>query len=134
VLLSDGRNNSGLLLPLDVARRARSLHIPVYTVALGTDHGTLSFPQFGGGFGFGGGGRFPVRPDPATLAMIARVTDGKTYRAKSASSVKSIYRQLGSSVIERHTTREISSWFVGGAAVLLLASLAAVGLSGQRLP
>ena len=69
-----------------------------------------------------------------TLAMVARVTDGKAYRAKSASSVKTVYKELGSSIVERQTTREISSWFVGGAAVLLLASLAAVGLTGERLP
>ena len=134
VLLSDGAQTRGALTPQQGAERARSAGIRVYTIALGTDHGTLSFPQFGGGFGFGGGGRFPVRPDPVTLAMIARVTDGKTYRAKSASSVKTVYKELGSSIIERHTTREISSWFVGGAALLLLASLAAVGLTGERLP
>ena len=138
VLLSDGAQTRGELSPQQGAQRARAAGIRVYTIALGTDHGTLNFPQFGtGGFGFGGGGgggRFPVRPDPVTLAMVARVTDGRAYRAKSASSVKTVYKELGSSIVERHTTREISSWFVGGAAVLLLASLAAVGLTGERLP
>jgi hypothetical protein len=75
-----------------------------------------------------------VRPDPVTLGMIARVTDGKAYRAKSASSINAIYRQLGSSIVKRQSTREVSSWFVGGAALLLLASLGAVGLTGERLP
>jgi Ca-activated chloride channel homolog len=135
VLLSDGAQTRGALTPQQGAERARAAGIRVYTIALGTDHGTLNFPQFGGfGFGGGGGSRFPVRPDPVTLAMIARVTDGKAYRAKSASSVKTVYKELGSSIIERHTTREISSWFVGGAALLLLASLAAAGLTGERLP
>ncbi len=132
VLLSDGAQTRGVLTPQQGAERARSAGIRVYTVALGTDHGTLSVPGFG--FGFGGGGNFPVRPDPAVLAMISEVTGGKTFRAKSASSVKTIYRQLGSSIVERHSTREVTSWFVGGAAVLLLASLAAVGLTGERLP
>ena len=100
--------------PLQGAARARKAGIRVYTIALGTKHGTLAFRQFGGGFGFGGGGRFPVRPDPVTLGAIAQVTDGKTYRAKSASSINSIYRQLGSSIVHRHSTREVSSWFVGG--------------------
>ena len=136
VLLSDGAQTRGALTPQQGAERARTAGIRVYTIALGTDHGTLTFPQFGG-FGLGGGGgggRFPVRPDPVTLAMIARVTDGKAYRAKSASSVKTVYKDLGSSIVQRHTTREVSSWFVGGAAVLLLASIAAVGLTGERLP
>jgi Ca-activated chloride channel homolog len=130
VLLSDGAQTRGVLSPQQGAQRARNAGIRVYTIALGTDHGTLTFPNFG----FGGGGRFEVRPDPAVLAMIASVTGGKTFRAKSESSVKGIYRQLGSSIVERHSTREVSSWFVGGAAVLLLASLAAVGLTGERLP
>ncbi len=134
VLLSDGAQTRGVLSPQQGAERARAAGIRVYTIALGTDHGTLSFPQFGGGFGFGGGGRFPVRPDPVTLGMIARVTEGKAFRAKSASSVSAIYRQLGSSIVQRHSTREVSSWFVGGAALLLLTSLAAVGLTGERLP
>jgi Ca-activated chloride channel homolog len=133
VLLSDGAQTRGVLSPQQGAERARTAGIRVYTVALGTDHGTLSVPGFGG-FGYGGGGNFPVRPDPAVLAMISEVTGGKTFRAKSASSVKTIYRELGSSIVERHSTREVSSWFVGGAALLLLASLAAVGLTGERLP
>lgn len=133
VLLSDGAQTRGVLSPQQGAERARAAGIRVFTIALGTNHGTLTFPGYGGGFGFGGG-RFPVRPDPAVLAMIAKVTGGKTYQAKSESSIKSIYRQLGSSIVDRRSTREVSSWFLGGAAVLLLASLAAVGLSGERLP
>jgi Ca-activated chloride channel homolog len=135
VLLSDGAQTRGVLTPQQGAARARAAGIRVYTVALGTDHGTLNVPGFGGfGFGGGGGGRFPVRPDPAVLAMISEATGGKTFRAKSASNVKTIYRQLGSSIVERHSTREVTSWFVGGAALLLLASLAAAGLTGERLP
>jgi hypothetical protein len=41
--------------------------------------------------------------------MISEVTGGKTFRAKSESSVKTIYRELGSSSVERHSTREVSS-------------------------
>ncbi|HEX6762620.1 MAG TPA: VWA domain-containing protein [Gaiellaceae bacterium] len=135
VLLSDGAQTRGVLSPQQGAARARAAGIRVYTIALGTNHGTLSF---GGGFGFGfnggGGGRFPVRPDPQTLAMIARVTGGQSYQARSASKVSAVYKELGSSIIKRHSTREVSSWFVGGAALLLLGSLAAAGLTGERLP
>ena len=109
-------------------------------------HGTLGFGQgpfggygLGGGFNGGGGGgnggrRFPVRPDPVTLAAIARETDGKTFEAKSASKVESIYKRLGSSIAQRQVNREISSWFVGAAALLLVASIAASRLTGARLP
>jgi Ca-activated chloride channel family protein len=135
VLLSDGAQTRGTLAPLQGADRARDAGIRVFTVALGTNHGTLSR---GGGFGgFGGNGfgrRFPVRPDPVTLAAIAQETGGKTYRAESARKVNDVYKQLGSSIVSRHATREISSWFTGAAALLLLGSLGAARVTGERLP
>lgn len=142
VLLSDGAQTRGVLTPLQGAAKARNAGIRVFTVALGTDNGTLGLGPFGGyglggGFGQGpgaGGRRFPVRPDPVTLAAIARETDGKTYRAKTASKVQEIYKQLGASVAHRQATREISSWFAGGSALLLLLSLAGARSTGERLP
>jgi Ca-activated chloride channel family protein len=139
VLLSDGAQTRGILTPLQGAAKARNAGIRVFTIALGTDHGSLGFGGgfgfgFGNGGGFGSGRRFPVRPDPVTLAAIARETDGKTYRAKSASKVENIYKQLGQSIAHRPSKREISSWFVGGAALLLLLSLGAARLTGERLP
>ena len=137
ILLSDGAQTRGTLAPLQGADRARDAGIRVFTVALGTDHGTLDFGALGG-FGLGGGGfggrRFPVRPDPVTLAAIARETGGKTYRAASAQKVNEVYKQLGSSIVSRHATREISSWFAGAAALLLLGSLGAARATGERLP
>jgi len=142
VLLSDGAQTRGTLTPLQGAGKARDAGIRVFTIALGTDHGSLGFNGFGfgfgGGFGGGGGGgqqrRFPVRPDPVTLAAIARETDGKTYRAQSASKVQGIYKQLGASIAHRPGTREVSSWFTGAAALLLLLSLGSARVAGERLP
>jgi Ca-activated chloride channel family protein len=142
VLLSDGAQTRGVLTPMQGAARARDAGIRVFTVALGTDHGTLGFGPFGGygfggGFGGGGGGggrRFPVRPDPVTLAAIARETGGKTYRANTASKVNEIYKQLGSSIAHHKVDKEISSWFAGAAALLLLSSLGLARLTGEPLP
>src|SRR3954452_14671324 len=122
VLLSDGAQTRGDLTPLQGADRAKKAGIRVFTVALGTNHGTLGGGVLGGGaFGgglFGGSGRFAVRPDPVTLAAIARDTDGTTFRAKSADKVEQIYKQLGKSIARRPEQREISSWFAGAAALL----------------
>jgi Ca-activated chloride channel family protein len=140
VLLSDGAQTRGVLTPLEGAALARNAGIRVFTVALGTDNGTLDPGSFGFGFGNGQGGfigpnrRFPVRPDPVTLAAIARETDGKTYRAQSASKVQEVYKQLGASIAHKAVKREVSSWFAGGAALLLLLSLGAARLTGERLP
>lgn len=130
VLLSDGAQTRGVLRPLEGAALARNAGIRVFTVALGTDNGTLD----PGLFGYVGGRRFPVRPDPVTLAAIARETDGKTYRAQSASKVQEIYKQLGASIAHKAVKREISSWFAGGAALLLLLSFGSARLTGERLP
>jgi Ca-activated chloride channel homolog len=136
VLLSDGAQTRGTLSPLQGADRARAAGIRVYTVALGTNHGTLGLGPFGG-YGFGGGfgqRRFPVRPDPATLAAIARETGGSTFQAKSAATVDQIYTRLGSSIAHHTVNREVTSWFVGAAALLLLLSIGAARLTGERLP
>ena len=41
VLLSDGKNTSGNTRPLDVARQAKALQIPIYAIALGTPSGQV---------------------------------------------------------------------------------------------
>jgi Ca-activated chloride channel family protein len=139
VLLSDGAQTRGVLTPLQGAAKARDAGLRVFTVALGTPNGTLD-PGTGpfGGYGFGGGGayggRFPVRPDPVTLAAIAKATGGQTFQAKSASKVQSVYKELGASIATKPSKREVSSWFVGLAALLLLAALGTATLTGERLP
>jgi Ca-activated chloride channel family protein len=135
VLLSDGAQTRGFLTPLQGAAKARDAGLRVFTVALGTPNGTLD-PGFGTyGFGGGGfGGRFPVRPDPVTLAAIAKATGGETFQAKSAAKVQSVYKELGASVATKPSRREISSWFVGLAALLLLGALGTAKLTGERLP
>jgi len=132
VLLSDGAQTRGDLTPLQGADRAKRAGIRVFTVALGTNHGTLGSSLFGGGLF--GGGRFVVRPDPVTLAAIARDTDGATFRAQSADKVQQVYKELGRSIARRPVQREVTSWFAGAAALLLLGSLGAARAMGGRLP
>jgi hypothetical protein len=86
LFLSDGAQTRGTLLPLEGADRAKAAGIPVYTVALGTPHGTVNV---GGGFGggdFSGPRRVP--PDPATLRAIAQRTGGKFFAARSSDSLQ----------------------------------------------
>ena len=139
VLLSDGAQTRGILTPLQGAALAREAGLRVFTVALGTKNGTLDpgsgpYGGYGLGGGFGPGGRFPVRPDPVTLAAIAKATGGQTYQAKSAAKVQSVYKELGASIAKKPSRREVSSWFVGLAAVFLLGSLGAGRAFGERLP
>ena len=131
VLLSDGAQTHGMLTPLQGATLAAEAKIRVYTVVLGTSHGTVGY----GGFGLGGAERqLPAPPDPVTLAAIARATGGQTYRVQTAARIEDVYRRLGSSITLRHASREISSWFSGVAGLLLLSSLGVARLTGARLP
>jgi hypothetical protein len=48
--------------------------------------------------------------------------------------VQDVYKRLSNSVVTHQHRREISSWFAGAAAFVLLGSLAAARLTGERLP
>ena len=143
LFLSDGHQTRGLLQPLEGAARARAAHIPVFTIALGTPNGVLDR-----GAGRGGWrrvprrpvrrlrfrGRIPVPPDPATLRAIAQTTGGKFFEARSAKAVSSAYENLGSVVGREPGKREVTWWFVGLAAILLVAAAVFSAFIAPRLP
>jgi Ca-activated chloride channel family protein len=128
VLMSDGAQNRGFLQPLQAARNAKAAGIKVYTVALGTPGGVVSF-----GFGLYINS-IPVPPDPATMRLIANATGGSTYTARSAERLSNIYKSLGSSIGRRGTNREITSWFAAAAALFLLGAVGTGRLVEGRLP
>ena len=128
VLLSDGAQNRGVLQPLQAADNAKKAGIRVYTVALGTPNGQVTF-----GFGLYVN-HIPVPPDPPTMRAIARATGGTTYTARTASSVSHIYKTLGSSIGRQEKNRNIASWFAAAAAVLLVGAVGAGLLAEARLP
>jgi Ca-activated chloride channel homolog len=138
LFLSDGAQTRGELLPLDGADRARAAGIPVYTVALGTPHGTLRFgfgrPPQGFPGGFGQGRVVPVPPDPDTLRAIANRTGGQFFAARDAKSLRSAYSKLGSRLGRKPGQSEITYGFLAGAAGLLVAAGLLSALWSPRLP
>jgi Ca-activated chloride channel family protein len=116
VLLSDGKNTSGNTSPLDVARQARALHIPIYAIALGTPSGVIELTDpFSGNTQ-----RIAVPPDPATLKEIARITGGRFFATAKAADLKSIYANLGTKLSSKQEKREVTVAFAGGGLALLL--------------
>lgn len=126
VLLSDGRTTTGRD-PVGVARQAGKLHIPIYTVSLGTQSALIPNP---GGFG----PPVPVPPDPDTLRQIARASGGRAFTAEDDSQLSSIYKALGSTLATKNQKHEITAAFaLGGIALLIAAAAASARVSG-RLP
>jgi Ca-activated chloride channel family protein len=119
VLLSDGASTRGVD-PVAAARAAGRLHIPVYTVALGTPGGTITIPRPGGS----GTETRPDPPDPRSLAQIATASGGRSYTAADANRLSAVYDRLGSQLGHKKEQRELTSGFAGGAVVLLLAGAA----------
>jgi Ca-activated chloride channel family protein len=116
VLLSDGKNTSGTTRPLDVARQAKALHIPIYAVALGTPSGVIELTD-----PFSGRTQsIAVPPDPGTLREIARITGGRFFETAKAAELQSIYANLGTKLSSKQEKREVTVGFAGGALALLL--------------
>ena len=114
ILLSDGASTTGRD-PIEVARRARKARIPIYTVALGTDGGTIQVQRRDGSFV-----TRPVPPDRDTMRRIASISRGSTFAASAGDELATVYKRLGSQVATHDERREITAGFAGGAAILLL--------------
>lgn len=112
VLLSDGQSNVGPR-PLDVIEQAASRGVRVYTVGVGSPEGiVLNFD----------GRSVRVRLDEETLKRMAEKTDGRYYRAGNETELMKIYDNLGSQIVFKTEQTEITAWFTGLAALLLLAA------------
>jgi Ca-activated chloride channel family protein len=125
VLLSDGKTTTGRD-PVQVARTAGRLHIPIYTVALGSVDATVPNPGFGP--------PLPVPPDPATLGQIAQVSGGHAFTAQDEGRLSSIYKALGSQLGTKAAKREVTSSFALVGLGLLLAGTALSVRTRGRLP
>jgi Ca-activated chloride channel homolog len=113
VLISDGASNVGTD-PLAAARQARADHIPIYTVAVGTSHGTITFKR---------GSRMVVAPVPVSpqqLGQIASASGGRAFTAANAAGLSAVYSHLAAQLGRKHVEHEITASFAGGGLVLLL--------------
>ena len=129
LVLSDGANTTGDYQPLEAAQKAVDAGVPVYTVALGTDEGTVEGPD-----GYGGTRVIGVPPDPATLSQVAELTGGSFFEAADGDALQSVYDEIGSQVGVETEQRELTVFFTAGGAALLLLGAALSTLWFARLP
>ena len=124
VVLSDGETTMGRSND-EAADAARSVGIPVHTIAFGTDAGTIQDPFEG---------EIPVPVNEEALAELAAETNGKAMTAVSVEQLSQVYEDLGRSVTVEREQVEIGDWFAGAALGLLcLAGLGSLLWFG-RLP
>jgi Ca-activated chloride channel family protein len=112
VLLTDGQTNAGYD-PVEAARIASEYGVKVYTVGFGTTKGNV--------VGFGG---FSMRAqlDEVALKKIADMTHGRYFHAASAEDLKAVYSVLSKQLVMETREMEITSFFAGLAALMMLAS------------
>lgn len=101
VLLTDGVNNAGSVIPADAARAAAELGIRVYTIGLGTPSEAaieVTDPSSGRLYR----GRVVDSFDPAALQQIATATGGAYFASASLGSLQSVLDAIsGAQTVER---------------------------------
>ncbi|MFA7234582.1 MAG: VWA domain-containing protein [Terrimicrobiaceae bacterium] len=124
VLLTDGDNNAGKVMPLTAAEAAKALGIRIYTIGAGTQ-GEAPFP-FTDQIGRTVYRNVPVEFNEKTIQEIARIANGIAYRATDTRSLEKIFGEidkLEKSKVEVEKIaqyRDLFPWF-------LLAGLACLG-------
>ena len=129
ILLSDGANSVGQAEPLDAAKRAASMNVPIYTIALGTPDGSIQVRD-----NFGQLQTVPVPPDTATLQQIADTTGAKAFDAPTAQDLASVYDNLQSRIGYTQETQEVTFALVGAGLLLVIVGAGLSAVWFGRLP
>ncbi|HZD74591.1 MAG TPA: VWA domain-containing protein [Actinomycetota bacterium] len=130
LLLSDGSNTQGRTQPLDAARHARQLNVPVFTISLGTDTGMVDVPDET----TGQLRRIPVPPDKFTLRRVAEATGGRFFAAPSGKDLKGVYQDLGSKIGLVRQKQEVTVVFAAASLLLLVAGAGLALIWFSRFP
>jgi Ca-activated chloride channel family protein len=126
VLLSDGSSNVGAG-PVAAAQQAKADHIPIYTISLGTAHGTIPVKKHGQTV------NSPVPVSSQELAQIAQASGGRAYTAADSTKANAVYSHLAVQLGHKKVKRELTADVAGGGLVLLLAGGALSLLWFRRL-
>lgn len=103
ILLTDGVNNVGSLDPITAAEIAKEFNIRVYTIGVGTN-GVANFPYAKDANGNIVFQKQKVEIDEKLMQQIAKITNGKYFRATSNDKLTAIYEEIDS--LEKSVIKE----------------------------
>ncbi|HEU0304590.1 MAG TPA: VWA domain-containing protein [Gaiellaceae bacterium] len=129
LVVSDGKQDGGDVMPEEASRLARSRGVPVHAVAMGTADGVVEVPLQGGYTA-----RVEVPADPTTLREVARQTGGRFFLAPTLEELETVYADLASRLGREDEWREVTVAFAAGGALLLLVGGALSTVWFRRLP
>jgi Ca-activated chloride channel family protein len=138
VLLTDGDNNAGKVLPVTAAEAAKALGIRIYAIGAGT-RGMAPYP-FTTPFGQTVYQNVPVEIDEDTLKKIASISNGQFFRATDTRSLQEIFGQIDKlektkiEVEKIAQYRDLFPWFLIAGISLLTVEIAASQTIWRRLP
>jgi Ca-activated chloride channel family protein len=115
LMISDGARDGGHTSPTSAAQQAAKLHVPVYTIVVGTANGVVHHALPGGYME-----TIQVPASPKTLQTIAHDSGGLSFTAATNAQLRDVYKRLASRLGHKNQSREITDLFAGGGAVLLL--------------
>lgn len=115
LLISDGKQDGGRTTATAAAQKAKALHVPVYTVVVGTPNGVIQQKLTGGYTA-----TVHVPPSPDALRQLAQTTGGRFFTAATDTRLHDVYQRLGSRLGHRSVSRELTDVFAAAAVLLLL--------------
>ncbi len=124
VLLTDGVNNAGTVMPEAAAQLAKTLGVRIYTIGAGTK-GVAPYPATDV-FGRRVYQQVKIEVDDEGLTKIARLTGGQYFRATDTESLRTIYHEIDrmeTTTIEQPqyvSYKEWYPWFIIPAMLLVL--------------
>ncbi|MFN8674418.1 MAG: VWA domain-containing protein [Candidatus Sericytochromatia bacterium] len=140
VLLTDGSNTAGRILPDKAVEIAKTFNIKVYTVGVGNPDNEGKVPFLVEGF-LGAEVKYAKADlDEKTLKNIAEKTSGKYYRAKSQEELSKIYADIDK--LEKNEVkvknymekREVFYYFLIPAILFLLIEIILSNTRFMRIP
>jgi Ca-activated chloride channel homolog len=129
LVVSDGKEDGGVVSPQQASRLAQNSGVPVFAVGLGTADGVVEVPLAGGYTA-----RVEVPADPTTLRRVAEETGGRFFSSPTLEQLRAVYSELESRLASEDEWREVTVAFAAAGAIMLLLGGALSASWFRRLP